>query len=104
MPKEGIELAKRTIDLAVKPGVTDVVNSIAEARDHDKNLSQFMNQVGEAGDYAREHGVIIGIEVHGNYTGNSKNGLAVIREVNHPLCKNCLRYHELYLLRRCVAL
>ena len=87
MSKEGIKQAKQTIDLAVKLGAVGVVNSIAGAHGHDEDLSQFMNHVGEAGDYAREHGVMIGIEVHGDHTGNGKDSLAVIREVNHPMSK-----------------
>ncbi len=100
MSKEGIEQAKQTIDLAVKLGAEGVVNSIAGAHSHDEDLSQFMNHVGEAGDYARDHGVMIGIEVHGNYTGNGKDSLAVIREVNHPHVKiaydtaNCVYYGD----------
>ena len=93
-----VEQAKQSIELARKLGTNVVVHSIAGASGHDENLDDFFQHIGGALEKARQNGVIIALELHGNHTGNGRSMLEVIRRVDHPNLKinydtaNCM-YH-----------
>lgn len=85
--EEGVEQAKRAIELAPKLGVNVIVNSIAGPAGHDEDLDGFYKHVGAALDHAQQNDVIIALELHGNHTGNGRSMLGVIGKINHPNLK-----------------
>ncbi len=99
MTKTGAELAKKAISLAPKLGARIVVNTIGGSS-HQEDMSMFMANINEVAEHARQAGVTLGLEVHGDHTANGRLILDTIRKVNHPNVKinydtaNCVYFGD----------
>ena len=85
--QEAVETFKGAINLAPKLGMDIVVNSIAGPSGHEEDLDGFFEHVGGALEYARQKGVTIALELHGNHSGNGRSMLNLIRRVGHSNLK-----------------
>jgi sugar phosphate isomerase/epimerase len=95
--REGIELSKKAMSLASKLGAKIIVNTIG-GPGNQEDLAVFLASAGEVAEHARRCGVTLGIEIHGEHTGNGALTLDVVRKVNHPNVKinydtaNCIYF------------
>jgi sugar phosphate isomerase/epimerase len=93
--RHDIEEAKQYIVLAQDVGATGIKvrpNGLPAGVPKEKTLEQIGRSLRELGDFAREHGQVVRLEVHGPETQNPPNIKKILDVANHPLvgaCWNC---------------
>jgi sugar phosphate isomerase/epimerase len=93
--RRDIEAAKEYIVLAQDVGATGVKvrpNGIPKSVPKEKTLEQIGHSLRELGGFARDHGQVIRLEVHGPESSLLPNIRAIMDAVDHPsvgVCWNC---------------
>lgn len=96
--KEGLEQGKKAVVLTDKFGLDIMNTAIGGHYSEDEDESAFLENIRELADFAREHGVKLGIEVHGDITASGHMAREMIKRldidnvlVNHDTA-NCEFY------------
>ena len=93
--RRDIEATKEYILLARDVGATGVKvrpNALPKEVPPEKTLAQIGHALGELGDFARDHGQVIRLEVHGSGTAFPPRIRTILDAANHPsvgACWNC---------------
>ena len=93
--RRDIEATKEYILLARDVGATGVKvrpNALPKEVPEEKTLAQIGHALGELGDFARDHGQVIRLEVHGGGTSFPPRIKTILDTANHPsvgACWNC---------------
>ena len=93
--RKSIEATREYILLAQDVGATGVKvrpNGLPKEVPPEKTLAQIGHALGELGDFARDHGQVIRLEVHGGGTSFPPRIKTILDTANHPsvgACWNC---------------
>jgi sugar phosphate isomerase/epimerase len=93
--RQEVESTREYIVLAQDVGATGVKvrpNALPKEVPPDKTLAQIGHALGELGDFARDHGQVIRLEVHGSDTAFPPRIKTILDIANHPnvgACWNC---------------
>jgi sugar phosphate isomerase/epimerase len=93
--RQDMEATREYIVLAQDVGATGVKvrpNALPKEVPPEKTLAQIGRALGELGDFARDHGQVIRLEVHGNDTAFPPRIKTILDTANHPnvgACWNC---------------
>jgi sugar phosphate isomerase/epimerase len=93
--RRDIEATKEYIVLAQDVGATGIKvrpNGLPKGVPEEKTLAQIGHALGELGDFARDHGQVIRLEVHGSDTAFPPRIKTILDVANHPnvgACWNC---------------
>ena len=86
MKENGVENFKKFLDFAGFAGVKYVTTDTGEVKD-EEDKKKFYGDIRELGDYAKEKGIIICLEMHGDWCNTGKVGAEIIKTANHPNVK-----------------
>ncbi|MGA2867358.1 MAG: TIM barrel protein [Verrucomicrobiota bacterium] len=90
--RQDIEATKQYIVLAQDVGATGIKvrpNALPKEVPVDKTLAQIGHALGELGDFARDHGQVIRLEVHGAGTAFPPRIKTILDVANHPNVGAC---------------
>jgi len=90
--EKNLEETRRWCELAQDLGCLGVKvrpNGFPRGVDHDKTLDQIGRALAKCGDMARDHGVEIWVEVHGEGTQEPPNIHRILSVANHPAVGAC---------------
>ena len=93
--RQDMEATREYIVLAQDVGATGVKvrpNALPKEVPPEKTLAQIGHALGELGDFARDHGQVIRLEVHGSDTAFPPRIKTILDTANHPnvgACWNC---------------
>jgi len=81
---KGVREGQRALNICKHLGIGILNTSVGGSFNEDEDEDAFMANIHEFADLAAEHGVVIGIEIHGTLTGTAQKTRALIEKVNHP--------------------
>lgn len=82
--KEGLKDALRALDLAERLGIGIMNTAVGGHYSEQEDEAGFMANINELADAAAAKNITIGIEIHGDVTGNGKKAAAVIEKIGRP--------------------
>lgn len=86
MKEKGVETFKKVIDFANLAGVKCVTTDTGEVKDKDDEKI-FYSDIREIGDYAKDKGITVCLEMHGGWCNSGKIGAEIIKTANHTNIK-----------------
>ena len=86
MKEKGVETFKKVIDFANLAGVKFVTTDTGEVKGKDDE-KKFYSDIRELGDYAKDKGITICLEMHGGWCNSGKIGAEIIKTANHTNIK-----------------
>jgi L-ribulose-5-phosphate 3-epimerase len=86
MKEKGVETFKKVIDFANLAGVKFVTTDTGEVKDKDDE-KKFYSDIREIGDYAKDNGITVCLEMHGGWCNSGKIGAEIIKTANHTNIK-----------------
>jgi L-ribulose-5-phosphate 3-epimerase len=86
MKKDAIENFKKLIDAADSINVKYIDTDTGDVKD-DNDKKTFYKEIKILGDYAKDKGITIGLEIHGDWCNNGKIASEIIQRINHPNIK-----------------
>ncbi|MBN1298513.1 MAG: sugar phosphate isomerase/epimerase [Actinobacteria bacterium] len=86
MKENGVENFKKFLDFAGLSGVKYVTTDTGEVKS-DEDKKKFYSDIRELGDYAKEKGITICLEMHGEWCNTGKIGAEIIKAANHSNVK-----------------
>lgn len=86
MKEKGVENFKKVLDFAGLAGVKYVTTDTGEVKNIEDE-KKFYTDIRVIGDYAKEKGVTVCLEMHGEWCNNGKIGASIIKKINNPNIK-----------------
>jgi len=86
MKENGVENFKKLLDFAGLAGVKYVTTDTGEVKNAEDE-KKFYSDIRELGDYAKEKGITICLEMHGDWCNTGKVGAEIIKKINNPSVK-----------------
>lgn len=99
--RQNIDQTKEYILLCKDIGATGIKikpNNLPPEVPKEKTIAQIASSFNECGKFAREHGQLVRVEVHGNLTQEIPNMKAIFEQVTEPNVKICWNCNEQDLL------
>ena len=86
MQEDSVKNFKTVLDFASRARIKFVTTDTGEVKDKEDER-KFYTDIAELADYAKDKGVVICFEMHGNWCNNGKKGAEIIKIINHPNIK-----------------
>ncbi|MFN8007152.1 MAG: sugar phosphate isomerase/epimerase family protein [Terriglobia bacterium] len=85
--RQGVDLAKKAIELASGLDVPIVNTAVGGPSNEDEDESLFLENIPAVADFAQRHHVVLALEIHGTLTGTGEKTIKLVRKVRHPHVK-----------------
>ncbi|MHB1376188.1 MAG: sugar phosphate isomerase/epimerase family protein [Candidatus Humimicrobiaceae bacterium] len=86
MKEDSVKNYKKVLDFAYLAGVKFSTTDTGEVKGKDDE-KKFYSDIREIGDYAKDKGITICLEMHGSWCNNGKIGAEIIKTANHSNIK-----------------
>ncbi|MDD5659893.1 MAG: sugar phosphate isomerase/epimerase [Actinomycetota bacterium] len=86
MKENGVENFKKVLDFASLGKIKYVTTDTGEVKNKEDE-KRFYSDIRIIGDYAKEKGIVVCLEMHGNWCNTGKIGAEIIKTINHPNIK-----------------